>query len=337
MSGDSTASDGAAQGGARPLTPVAVAVIERADGRVLIAQRPEGKPYAGWWEFPGGKLEAGESVHAALVREIDEELGLQVRASEPWVTRDFEYPHAHVRLYFRRVRDFTGEARSREGQRFAWLAAHAVDVEPLLPATVPVLAWLRLPAHYAISNVAGLGVDGFLGALDRALGRGLRLLQLREPGLSDEAFAPVFEAVLTRCRQAGAALMVNSIHPEACWQAAGGVHRTGAALAALAARPGLERVFASCHVAADLLRAGSLGLDAAVLGPVQTTASHPGQAPLGWSGFAEQVAATPVPVFALGGLSPGDLDMARAQGAHGVAALRAWWTPQERENGGSSD
>lgn len=309
----------------RPITPVAVAVIERRDGRVLIAQRPEGKPYAGWWEFPGGKLEVGESVHAALVREIDEELGLRVAASEPWVTRDFDYPHAYVRLYFRRVRDFVGEARSREGQRFEWLAAEAVDVEPLLPATIPVLAWLRLPGHYAISNASELGADGFLSALDRALARGLRLLQLREPGWAPEAFTPLFDAVLARCRAAGATLLVNSVHPEVCWQVAGGVHLTAATAASLSTRPAVDQVFVSCHVAADLAAAGRLGADAAVLGPVLETASHPGASGIGWAEFGARVALTPVPVFALGGLVPADLDRARAHGAHGVAALRAWW------------
>lgn len=124
---------------------MAVGVVFDARGRVLLAQRPEGKPYAGWWEFPGGKLEAGESVHEALVRELHEELGLEVVRSRAWIVREFIYPHAHVRLFFRQVRDFRGEPSSRENQAFAWCDPRAVTLNPLLPATVPVLQWLALP------------------------------------------------------------------------------------------------------------------------------------------------------------------------------------------------
>ena len=121
----------------RPLTRVAVAIIERTvDGeyQVLFAQRPVGKAYAGYWEFPGGKIEAGESVIDALIREIDEELGLRINTAALWRSERFSYEHAHVELNFCRSSDWSGEPQGREGQAFAWQSPDAISVSPLLPA-----------------------------------------------------------------------------------------------------------------------------------------------------------------------------------------------------------
>lgn len=125
----------------RPVTEVAVGVLLHADGRFLLAQRPEGKPYAGYWEFPGGKLEAGETVEAALARELEEELGIAIDGSESWRVLEHDYPHAYVRLYFRKIRSWRGELVGREGQAFTWQRP-PVDVSPLLPAALPVIEWL---------------------------------------------------------------------------------------------------------------------------------------------------------------------------------------------------
>ena len=120
---------------------VAVGILMRADGNVLLAQRPSGKPYAGYWEFPGGKVEAGESIAAALKREFLEELGVTVLDAEPWCCVAYVYPHAHVRLHFYISRRWDGEPQSLEGQEFAWQGA--IAVEPILPATIPLLQDLR--------------------------------------------------------------------------------------------------------------------------------------------------------------------------------------------------
>ena len=121
----------------RPLTRVAVAIIQRkADGehQVLFAQRPVGKAYAGYWEFPGGKIEGGESVIDALIREIDEELGLRIKSATLWRSERFSYEHAHVELNFCRTSDWSGEPHGREGQWFAWQSPDAILLSPLLPA-----------------------------------------------------------------------------------------------------------------------------------------------------------------------------------------------------------
>jgi 8-oxo-dGTP diphosphatase len=119
---------------------VAVGVLIDADGRFLLTSRPEGKVYAGYWEFPGGKIEAGESVHEALARELHEELGITIDAAEPWQSELIDYPHARVRLHFCKVREWRGEMQMREGQRMAWEQL-PVSVAPVLPGTLPVLGW----------------------------------------------------------------------------------------------------------------------------------------------------------------------------------------------------
>ena len=126
----------------RKVTEVAVGVRVQPDGRDLLAQRPEGKPYEGYWEFPGGKLEAGEGVEAALARELHEELGIDVTACEHWRTLEHDYPHAYVRLFFCKVTAWNGDPVGREGQALAWQHLPA-DVAPLLPAAIPVLEWLQ--------------------------------------------------------------------------------------------------------------------------------------------------------------------------------------------------
>ena len=119
---------------------VAVGILLRPNGDVLLAQRPHGKPYAGYWEFPGGKVEPGEAIEAALVREMIEELGVEPLTLEPWCGVAHVYPHAHVHLHFYLIREWRGQPRSLEGQDFAWQGS--VQVEPLLPATIPLLEWL---------------------------------------------------------------------------------------------------------------------------------------------------------------------------------------------------
>jgi 8-oxo-dGTP diphosphatase len=304
---------------------VAAAVIERPDGSFLLAQRPEGKVYAGWWEFPGGKVEAGESVEHALARELHEELGLELERSWPWITREHVYEHGHVRLHFRRVDRWRGVPHGREGQRFAWQAhADRLDVSPVLPANGPILAALALPVTMGVSDAAGMGEAAFLEALDRALARGLRLVQFREKALPSGRAAALLDAVMARTRAAGARVVVNADAGLPPGQV-DGVHLPARSLMALTSRPAQALAGASCHDAAELAHARALGLDYVVLGPVRATASHPGALPLGWKGFAALAGGLPMPVFAIGGLGLQDLDAARAAGAHGVAGIRGFW------------
>ncbi|MDT3678297.1 MAG: Nudix family hydrolase [Burkholderiaceae bacterium] len=303
---------------------VAVGVVVRSDGAVLFGQRRPGKPYAGWWEFPGGKLEMDETVEQALARELHEELGIDVLRSYPWMVREHVYPHAHVRLSFRRVVEWSGTPRSREGQALAWRHPAAIDLAPMLPAAIPVIGWLRLPQRLAISSALQRGDDAFLAALRTSLAAGLRLVQLREPGIAPDRLDRLWREARALCRASGAALVVNSGHPASYASACDGVHLRSADLHACVSRPPHALVGASCHDARDLEQARKLGVDYAVLGPVKPTHTHPGAAALGWAAFARLAAQSHVPVFALGGLQESDVDDALAAGAHGVAMLRGW-------------
>lgn len=307
-----------------PVVEVAVAVIERADGMFLMASRPMDKVYAGWWEFPGGKIEVGESPMAALKRELREELGIEAVRAWPWLNRAFVYPHARVMLRFFRVTDWRGDPHPHEGQTLAWTQARTPEVDPILPANGPILKALRLPLEYAISEADKLGVEVFLERLSRRLEQGLGLVQLREKSMPAPAFTALAERVADLCREAGAILMLNG-DIDLAERLGAGVQLTSAQLAGLTSRPELEWVAASCHDAGELARAAALELDFVVLSPVLPTGSHPGAATLGWDRFRELLRDCPLPVFALGGLGMADLDTARGHGAHGVALKSQAW------------
>jgi 8-oxo-dGTP diphosphatase len=299
------------------ITEVAAAVIERPDGTFLLACRPEGKPYPGYWEFPGGKIEPGEEPRAALDRELREELGIEVREATPWITRVYAYTHATVRLHFFRVTAWAGEPQPLEDQAIAWQRVEAPDASPMLPANAPVLSALALPAVMVVSNATELGFDAWSLKLSaQVIGERL-LVQIREKSLAPQRVQFLLSRALTRGTPFGALVVVNS--DCGAFAQADGVHLTSRALMEAHARPAGRIVGASCHDAAELAQAARLGLDYAVVGPVAPTASHPGAATLGWAGFAALVKDCPLPAYAIGGLARADLAVARRHGAHGVA------------------
>lgn len=304
---------------------VAAAVVQRPDGEFLLAERPAGKPYAGWWEFPGGKIEADETPCHALVRELHEELGIEVEVAHPWLTRVFAYPHTTVRLHFFRVMGWHGEPHGKEAQRLSWQYPDAVAVTPLLPANGPILRSLNLPPVYAITRAAELGVEPFLAKLDAALQAGVRLVQVREKAMEKAALQDFAAEVVRRAHLLGARVVINSDLELAQTVAADGVQLTSAQLLAMTTKPEFALVGASCHDQTELERAAALDLDFAVLSPVKPTQSHPGAPVLGWERFAQLAANRPMPIYALGGVSGVDLDEARQHGAHGIAMLRGAW------------
>jgi len=301
---------------------VAVAVLIRPDGRALLARRPASKVYAGYWEFPGGKVEPGEQVEKALSREIHEELGVEIGRAHPWITRVFVYPHATVRLHFHRVTAWRGEPRALEHEAIAWQRPDAAEVAPMLPANGPVLRALTLPEEYAITG-SGLGEKDFFIRLEARLRNGLKLIQVREKRLERTALRAFAERVLRVAHAHGAKVLVNSDAELSRRIGADGVHLTAAQLDG--ARPDVPWCGASCHSAEELRKAESLGVDFAVLGPVRATPSHPDAAPLGWDRFRNIAAGASIPVYALGGVLPSDMEEAKSRGAHGLAMVRGAW------------
>lgn len=311
------------------IVEVAAAVMLRADGQeFLLAQRPEGKVYAGYWEFPGGKVEPGETVRAALIRELQEELGITVTACSPWLTRVFTYPHATVRLNFWRTTAWEGEigiTAPLEHSAVDWQhIGQPAAVSPILPANDPILKALSLPTTMAITNAEAEGVERQLERLEEALNAGLRLIQVRDKGWPPAQRLWFAEAVVRLAHSHGALVVINDDADIARRVDADGLHLSASSLAEVTQRPDFAWVGASCHTAEEIARAGELCLDYALLGPVLPTPTHPESTGLGWSEFARRRDGNTLPVFALGGMKKELLCEAQNHGAHGIALMRGW-------------
>lgn len=304
---------------------VAAAIVRQPDGRVLLAERPHGKPWAGYWEFPGGKIEPGEQPLAALARELHEELGIELDAATPWITFEYAYPEKSVRLHFFRVSRWHGTPYGREGQRLTWEKPEALTVSPLLPANEKVLRALNLPPLYAITQASKYGVDKFMNRLKAALEHGVRLIQVREREMSSEELTRFAQRVVEVAHAYGARVLVNGDATVAKRAGADGVHLQGHQMMQLDVPPPTGIWAASCHDARELERAAVLGASFVVLSPVLPTASHPGEPGIGWEQFATLIRDYPLPVYALGGMKSELLDTAMQHGAHGIALLSGAW------------
>jgi len=309
-----------------PIVHVVAGILRDAQGRILLAQRPAGKHLAGSWEFPGGKCEPGESPEVALRRELAEELGIETGAVEPLIAVPWQYPEKPILLDVYEVRDWHGVARGREGQALRWCVAEEMRALPMPPADRPIVAALRLPAHYPITPEPGDSDEDFLHAIRRLLGVGETCIQLRCKSVPVARRRVLVRAASSLANAVGAQVLING-DVELAAELDTGVHLPAEHLLRLASRPlPLDRwVAASCHDTRELAHAVAIGVDFAVLGPVMRTASHPQAATLGWDRFVELVAQAPLPVYALGGVGPRDVADAKRAGAQGVAGISAFW------------
>lgn len=322
----------------KPHIHVAVGILIAENHQILLCSRPDDKPWPGWWELPGGKIETGETVLEALKRELHEELGITVNTATPWVRYVHEYPKTIVHLNFCRVTAWEGNPAGLEGQKMAWVhPAQPLPVSPVLPATEPPLRWLQLPERYLITQIEQTShLPVFLERLEKTLQTAPHLVQFREPRwettarqntLEHKALELAFQAVLDTCRRHNTPCLVNSCHPETWWSHADGVHlrSTDAHRRAgykLALSNKLRYTALSAHNEADLAIAAQLQTDFITLGHVLPTPSHPDTPPLGWTHFAELALAAGRPVYALGGQSKATLATAQQHGAHGIAGIR---------------
>ncbi len=303
-----------------------VAGVMRRNDQVLIAQRPAQKHDGGLWEFPGGKIEPGEAAHAALARELNEELGIGIGASEPMVSVSGE----RLILHARRVSGFVGEPTALEHDAIAWVAPNELLKYAMPVVDRPVRARLLCGPRWLITpEPTSFDVDAWLAAWLTAFDRAdppdlisVRLKSLREPEKSK------FSAqALAAVRAVSSALVMRHCDtPVTNAGAFDGVHFSQTAARAVTHRPlpPSQLLAISTHDASELDHAQTLLADLACLGPVQRTASHPDTEPLGWDRFQGDVAARALPVYALGGVGPHDVATAITHGAHGVAAIRQW-------------
>jgi len=324
------------------IVEAAVGIIQHMDGLVLLAERPVGKPWSGYWEFPGGKVEANETPEQALKRELHEELGITVNEFYPWLTRSFDYsakydarghlesPAKTVKLYFFIVVAWDGEPFGLERQTLSWQNPLQLSVSPMLPANAPILDALGLPLIYAITNLNELSDALFFEHLKMALDNGLQMIQVREKQLSSRAYQLFAKRVIALASTYKAKVFLNSscLHGDLDLVSklnASGVHLTSEDLMRLKCRPDNFLCSASCHSKEQLDYAKKLGLDFIVLSPVMSTLSHPNAIPLGWDGFTELIKDYALPVYALGGMKASNLHEARLHGAHGIAMQRGLW------------
>ena len=301
----------------RPVTEVAVGVVFSADRRqVLFGQRPAGKPYAGWWEFPGGKLEQGESVQEALIRELEEELGIIATDLAPWAVVEHSYPHAFVRLHFCRVFGFSGKPVSREQQALAWADIGKVALSPLLPATAPVLEWLALPTRLVWTRAATQGSAQVIHDIERLLTSSPNVrttpaslgIVLDEPALTLAETDRLVELVSAVATLAKIPLIVSTRYFDRYRQLADGVHVSREELVALKARPRARIVGATCLNAADIALAAQRQLNY-----IQLETAN------GWDEFRGLAATAHQPVYASFNESMSCLEQAWQNGAHGVS------------------
>lgn len=322
-------------------------------GRVLLTQRPEGREYAGLWEFPGGKIEAGETPGQALARELQEELGIAAEPGDRLITVPLATGRRRIRLDVHRIRSWRGEVQSLDGQALAWVAVDRLADYPMPPADRPVVAALRDPDRLLVTPPPGAGDPdeadaAWAVALAAALAGGVRWVQVRLPGVAPERARGLAETAAQLADAAGGRVMVNVDALSAARGDAGiddGLDATGDAIAfAMAHGIGLHfparrlagwsgarpvpvdlSFAASCHDVDELRRAEAAGCDVAVVGPVAATRSHPGVAGIGWEGFTALREQSALPLFAIGGLDPADFPEARRHGAQGIAAITALW------------
>lgn len=312
---------------------VAVGVIKNAAGDILISLRDPALHQGGLWEFPGGKIEAGETPRLALSRELNEELGIQVVAATPLIKLKHNYPDRHVELHVFWVGQFTGDAISTTGQACLWVSPPNLANYAFPAANRAIITAAQLPPFYAILDDAELPT--LLANFRQLLAHGNKLIQLR---LKNRSY-PEVEHFLTVARPLArdyqAKLLINSGVSHAAQFKLDGLHLSSTHLLALSQRPAppsgiAERDYwlaASCHNADELAHAQAIGVDFAVLAPVQATLTHPDATPLGWERFRQLVADATLPVYALGGLNRDDLATAQQAGGQGIAAIRAFLTP----------
>lgn len=320
---------------AKLLIDVACGVLFDAVGRILIAQRPPGKVAAGKWEFPGGKIEPGETAAAALARELNEELGIRLRLATPLARLQQDYSDRSVWLDTWRVTAFDGVPQPREGQQLAWIRPQEAEAYDLLPSCWRVLAALRLPHHYVFTPPTAALSDWFPQLHQLPAGA---LLRLRRPRLCDESYAGEARQLAAACAKCKLGLILDRDPAQVEALDVAGWHASSAVLAQLQRRPLPQRrwCLASAHDAQQLARARLFGMDAAVLAPVQRTRSHPDAVTLGWPGFEILADSAGLPLYALGGLGANDLPQARDHGAIGVAGISAYWSSSSPTDGASS-
>ena len=303
---------------------VAVGVIQDTSGRILIARRAEHLHQGGLWEFPGGKVAAGEDVITALRRELHEELGIEVQLTRPLISIQHDYGDKHVRLDVHRVTKYTGTAHGKEGQPVQWVTVSELTEHDFPAANRGIINAVRLPDRYMITAEFGTAAE-YLAQIRRAVDGGVRLIQLRAKQLNEHEYLELANQVLIVQQQDALVILNTSVNVFDKTHAAG-LHLNSKRLMQTQQRPiTADRLLsASVHNEQELNQAKKIGADLIVVSPVLPTTSHPHATAIGWERFVEFTALANCPVYALGGLKIRDIPLAQQYGAQGIAGISAF-------------
>jgi 8-oxo-dGTP diphosphatase len=309
---------------------VVAGILRREGGHYLMASRPQGKVYSGFWEFPGGKIEPGEKALDALSRELKEELGVDVVNANPWIVREHVYSHARVLIRFFIVDSWNGSPSGLEGQELIWVNPKKFsELSPLLEPNIPVMKALSLPSFYFITNILEVGFTQTLQTLDELVKREDDFfIQVREKTLHEDELRSLIESMVEICETRRIPVLINSDIERSNTLGVDGIHLTSKQLQNVVARPSYRIVGASCHDLSDIRKAAHIRADFIVLGPVKDTLTHLDAVPLGWDTFSALCQSSNLPVYGLGGLVRSDLSHCWSNGAAGVAMMRGAWASE---------
>lgn len=308
-----------------PPIHVAVGVIVNSSDEVLISLRPAESHQGGLWEFPGGKLEAGEDAQFALKRELAEELGIEVQKCFPLKKIKHSYVDKSVVLDVWYVTEFRGIPQGREGQAIEWRSIYSLLEADFPAANAAIIRTLNLPAEIAITPDVANQAE-LTELIDHLLSQNLRIIQLRQKKLDANTYLEWFESTRTQCLHSGTKLMFNQSVALAVQARALDYHASAQRLMGLKSRPIDQGLLfsASCHSLEELKHAEALGADFVFLSPVADTKKYSAERILGWQGFSSLANQVSVPVYALGGMASSDLMTARAHGASGIAGISSF-------------
>tara|TARA_R110002072_G_scaffold55372_4_gene144404 strand:- start:8471 stop:9454 length:984 start_codon:yes stop_codon:yes gene_type:complete len=309
-------------------THVAVGVIYNVTkDKVLISKRSKNQHLAGYWEFPGGKVECGESVDVALKRELYEELGITVSKAEAYTSVSHAYTCKTVLLDVWKVAEWSGTPESRENQEFCWVSINELHKYNFPDANKYIIQSILLDPMYVISQESYENYSHLYSVTEDCFASGLKNFQLRLKIDRNKLFQKIVETLSEVARRYDSRIILNGSATDIDKYPVDGIHLNSNELARYENRPISEEYIlgASCHNEAELTRAVKINVNYAFLSPVLFTASHPKANAIGWKNFSSLIEGFNFPVYALGGMVPTDLEIAKNHGAYGIAMLGAIW------------
>jgi 8-oxo-dGTP diphosphatase len=308
---------------------VAVAVIKNQHGQVFIAKRPDESHQGGLWEFPGGKVEAKESIKQALARELFEEVGIKILDATPLIRIHHNYNDKSVLLDVWNINSFSGEAHGKEGQETRWISQVQLAEYDFPEANAPIIKSLNLPDKYMITGEFDT-FETLFEYIKSGIDDGIKLIQFRAPGLNPDIYFRYAKKIYEVCEKNNAKLFLNTSYENYLSQQAfrfsNGLHLNSKEILnyPVGKKDGFQ-TSTSVHNLKELKLAEKKNIDFVLLSPVKKTLSHPESKALGWDNFKDMADTTNLPVYALWGMTKADIKVAKRMGAQGIAAIGEFW------------